>query len=147
MQTDKRKAAHPSGDGIADPFGGGAPVSEFLFVLCDQVDIFLKAAVRHHPSVISRRAISGEAAAGRANGIAAAHPAALRFRLGACALSLFVAVLFRVRLRGFLTVLCCLMKMAGCSVSVVSRRLVITSLVMLAGLAMMSSCVLVVLGC
>jgi hypothetical protein len=56
-------------------------------------------------------------------------------------------VFFRVRLRSFLTVLCGLMKMAGCGVRVVSRRLVITSLVMLAGLAMMSSCVLVVLGC
>jgi len=86
-----------------------------------------------------------EAAAERASCFAAARPATVRFELGVSALSLLIAVLFSVRLRRFLTVLCGLMKMAGCGVSVVSRRLVITRFVMLAGFAVMSSCVLVML--
>ena len=56
-------------------------------------------------------------------------------------------MLFRVRLRGFLTVLCGLMKMAGCSVRVVSRRVMVAFSMMTGCLAMVVRRQLVVFCC
>jgi hypothetical protein len=66
--------------------------------------------------------------------------------LGVCAFSLFVAVLFRVRLGRFRAVMHRVLHVAGRGLSVVRGRLVIARFVMLAGFTMMSSSVFMMLG-